>query len=107
MYAAFLKDQKALLPPPENDRASPGDGNVDGLAGDRAGPGHGGGDSSRSGGGAGGGGGVGGADRGRAVVIGTSVAGEKATPVRQQGSSWEVIQEWIPLFTQMEQAAEL
>lgn len=104
MYAAFLRDQKALLHPPENDKASPGDGNVDGLARDRAGLSHGGGSRRRSGGGGSGGGG---AEGGSAVVVGTSVVDEKATPVRQRGSSWEVIQEWVPLFTQMEQAAEL
>ena len=101
MYAAFLKDQKALLLPPEKDKTSPADQNVDGLAGARTGLGRG--DSNSSGGGGEGGG----ADRGAAAVVRTSVVSEKARPSRQQGSSWEVIQEWIPLFTRMEEAADL
>lgn len=102
MYAAFLRDQKALLPPPEQGETSPGGDNVGRLAGDRARLGDGG-SSSRSGGGGGGSG----AGRGAAVVVGTPVVGAKAPPARQQGSSWEVIQEWIPFFARMEEAAGL
>ena len=100
MYAAFLKDQKELLFPPEPDKTSPSDApqsgqNVHGQAvGGRAGLGHGGGSGSGRGGEGGG--------RG-----GGSKASGKEPPGRQQSNSWNVIQDWIPLFTRMEEAAEL